>query len=299
LFGDFIMDIDVFTQGELPSVLRVLRSALRPDGALTPRERAFLATYAQIVGVRLAAADPEPLPADEVQVDDPHARKRLVQLAALAVLLGRPVRASAFEYLHALARHLRTHDGVIDVIAALHKGRRLTVRMLALRRGFKGILGDAYRAEGAFGVLRFLGAFWFKMAVNRDRLWDHRRLGLLPEGTLGREYWAHMTRLGYGFPGERGGIPSSIAYHDVGHVLAGHDTTPLGEIQQGSFQGGNRRDDGFFFVQFAILHFHQGIRLTPGRSRRSIFSIPPRCCGRSTAARNAESTSRDNGITGR
>jgi hypothetical protein len=46
-------------------------------------------------------------------------------------------------------------------------------------------------------------------------------------------------------------------------VLAGHDTTPLGEIQQGSFQGGNRREDGFFFIQFVILQFHHGIKVTP------------------------------------
>ena len=39
--------------------------------------------------------------------------------------------------------------------------------------------------------------------------------------------------------------------------------TALGEIQQGSFQGGNRREDGFFFVQFVILHFHHGIQVTP------------------------------------
>ena len=36
------------------------------------------------------------------------------------------------------------------------------------------------------------------------------------------------------------------------HVLAGHEATPLGEIQQGSFQGGNRRQDGFFFIQFVL-----------------------------------------------
>ena len=68
---------------------------------------------------------------------------------------------------------------------------------------------------------------------------------------------------GYGMPGEPGGIPESVAYHDVAHVLAQHDTTPAGEILQGCFQGGNRREDGFFFIQFAILQFHHGIRLTP------------------------------------
>ena len=51
--------------------------------------------------------------------------------------------------------------------------------------------------------------------------------------------------------------------HDITHVLAEHDTTPLGEIQQGSFQGGNRREDGFFFIQFVILQFHHGVKITP------------------------------------
>jgi ubiquinone biosynthesis protein Coq4 len=99
--------------------------------------------------------------------------------------------------------------------------------------------------------------------VNRDKMWQYKRLGLLPQGTLGRTYWEHLTALGYALPGEPAGIPDSVAYHDVGHVLSGYDTTPAGEIQQGCFQGGNRREDGFFFIQFAVLQFHHGIRLTP------------------------------------
>jgi hypothetical protein len=72
-----------------------------------------------------------------------------------------------------------------------------------------------------------------------------------------------MTTVGFGFPGEFGGIADSVAYHDIAHVLAEHEVTPFGEIQQGSFQGGNRRQDGFFFIQFVILHFHQGVKVTP------------------------------------
>lgn len=37
----------------------------------------------------------------------------------------------------------------------------------------------------------------------------------------------------------------------------------MGEIQQGAFQGGDRRQDGFFFVQFVLLQFHHRVRLTP------------------------------------
>jgi len=152
---------------------------------------------------------------------------------------------------------------VIPVLAALASGRAMIARLLTLRRMMKALLKEAWLAEGFAGLARLLAAVLLRARVNEDKLWDHKRLGLLPEGTLGREYWAHMTRLGYGMPGEAAGIPESVAYHDVGHVLAGHDTTPAGEILQGCFQGGNRREDGFFFIQFAILQFHQGVRLTP------------------------------------
>ncbi|MFT3953789.1 MAG: hypothetical protein QM722_05155 [Piscinibacter sp.] len=257
------MDIDVFSPDELPGVMRALRTTLRPDGTLDARERLFLATYARITGSTLPADDPAPMAADQLRIAGAHARKRLVQLASLAVFLSRPVRADSVHYLTELARHLDTHDTVVDVLQALVQGRRIKARLIAMRRGLRAVLADAYRAEGPRGVLRFLGALWFRIAVNKRKLGRYKRLGLLPEGTLGREYWKFMTTEGFNFPGEPAGIPDTVAYHDISHVLAGHPATPLGEIQQGSFQGGNRREDGFFFVQMVMLQFQQGVRMTP------------------------------------
>lgn len=257
------MDIDVFAPHELPGVMRALRTALRPDGDLLPPERSFLATYARIAGMGPLLHDPEPIAAAEVSVAGVIQRKRMLQLTALAVLLSRPVRPESVAFMKALAQRLATHDPVIEVIDALAQGRRLKVRLLAMRRAFRVILKEAFVAEGPMGVLRFVGAMLMKFAVNKDRHWQYKRLGLLPEGTLGREYWKHMTTVGFGFPGEPGGIAQTGAYHDIAHVLAEHAATPLGEIQQGSFQGGNRREDGFLFVQFVILQFHHGVRITP------------------------------------
>lgn len=257
------MDIDVFPAPELPTVFRVLRTALATVGPLDARQRSFLDTYARITGFALPAADPLPLPASAVRIADAHARKRLLQLAAMAVLLGRPVADDSLAYLHDLALQLRTHDPVIEVIEALHRGQLRKVRRLAFGRALRSMFREAYLAEGAMGVLRFAGAMFLKLSVNRDQTWRFKRLGLLPEGTLGREYWKHMTTVGFTFPGEPRGIPAPVAYHDVAHVLAGHAASGEGEIQQGSFQGGNRRDDGFFFVQFVLLHFHHGVKITP------------------------------------
>jgi hypothetical protein len=257
------MDIDVFSPQQMPLVLRTLRAALRPEGVLDARERLFLDTYARICGFAHDGRDPQPVLPDNVTIDGAHQRKRLVQLAAVAVLHAQPMRADSFDFLKALSRHLATHDSVIDVIAAVMQCRHRRARFLSMRRGMRVMLKEAYTAEGPMGVLRFFGALAFKVAVNKNKFWDYKRLGLLPEGTLGRTYWSHMTRVGFGFPGEPAGIADSVAYHDVLHVLADNETTPHGEIQQGAFQAGNRREDGFFFLQMVLLQFHHGVQVTP------------------------------------
>jgi hypothetical protein len=257
------MDIKVFSSQELPAVFHVLRTALNSEGPLETRERLFLETYARITGYRLPADDLHPVTPESVRIEGAHQRKRLVQLSALAVLLNNPLRPASVAFLRELSEQLGAHDSVVDVVEAVHKGRRLKARMLAARRAFRVMFKEAYLHEGVPGVLRFFAAMALKAPVNRDKLWSYKRLGLLPSGTLGREYWKHLTSVGFGFPGEPGGIPDSVAYHDIGHVLTEYETDPAGEIQQGAFQAGNRREDGFFFVQFVVLQFHHGIKITP------------------------------------
>jgi hypothetical protein len=257
------MDIDVFSSQELETVFRVLRTALSPGMAVGQIERNFLSTYARITGYTLPTGDLPLIDPRDVHIEGAHQRKRLLQLSAIAALLSNPVRPGSVAFLRDLSRRLQTRDSVVDVVEALARGRRVKVRVLAMRRAFKALIKEAYQSEGSMGVLRFFGAMFFKTSVNKDKLWNYKRLGLLPDGTLGREYWKHLTEVGFGFPGEPGGIADSVAYHDIAHVLAEHDTTPQGEIQQGSFQGGNRREDGFFFVQFVILQFHHGMKITP------------------------------------
>ena len=257
------MDIDVFPRHELPTVFRVLRTALAVEGPLALVERRFLDAFARIARCPPQFREPEPIAAGEVVLATPLRRRRLVQLAALAVLLARPIKAESHAFLASLAAHLEVDDPAVAVIGHVMHGRHVAARVRMMRRIMGTMLREAYLGEGPMGIARLLGALFLKLRVNRDQNDRYHGLGWLPEGTLGREYWRHMKQNGFGFPGERGGIPKSVAYHDVGHVLAGNDTTPAGEILQASFQGGNRRDDGFFFALFGVLQFHQGVRITP------------------------------------
>jgi hypothetical protein len=267
------MDIKVFSKEELPDVFRVLRTALNPDHELEATEKIFLKTYAKICDYDLPPRL-DILATREINLLDPHKRKRLVQLSAMAALLSRPLRKASVEYVDLLAKHLDTEDPVIPVLHAVLKKKKLKARLLTVRRVARMILAEVYRIEGVFGILRIFAVLFLRMSVNKKKLWKYKKLGLLPEGTLGREYWKHITELGFGFPGEPGGIPDTVAYHDVSHVLNDHDTTPAGEIQQGSFQGGSRREGGFGFVQFVILQFHHGIRITPVAAGETGFFDP-------------------------
>ena len=257
------MDIDIFPAHELATVLRVLRSVLEHGAALDEPAQAFLRTYARITGFD-PSREPAAIEPDEVRIADPLRALRLVQLAAMAALLRRPPRAEAVDYVDRLARRLGVRHYVVGVLHALLKGHRRRVRAMVLSRGMRSFIREAYEWGGTVAALRYVGAMAFRMAGSRDRLADYKRLGLLPEGTVGREYWKLMTLQGFAFPGEHGGIPPSIAYHDVSHVIAGHGNDPAGEIQQACFQAGNRRhEDSFFFALFSILHFHQGVKITP------------------------------------
>ncbi|HTP73968.1 MAG TPA: hypothetical protein VML58_17290, partial [Burkholderiaceae bacterium] len=79
------MDINVFLPHEVNAVLRVLRTALNPEGGLSDTERRFLDTYAAICGREPPRPDPAPIEPHEVVIEGSHRRKRLVQLSALAV----------------------------------------------------------------------------------------------------------------------------------------------------------------------------------------------------------------------
>jgi hypothetical protein len=252
------MELRVFDRPELDVVFRTLRTAACGREPISDEAHAFLDAYRSIVG-HSGSIDPiEPIEPEAVAatIQGRHPRKRLIQLASVASLVHRPVRPASAAYLRRLEIALDTRDPVVPVLDALSKGRKVRARLLSARRMFRVMAKEARASEGVLGVLRFFGAMFLKFTVNRDRLDAHKRLGLLPEGTLGREYWKHMTERSFGFPGEFGGIPQVVAYHDVGHTLTGYGTDPEGEIQQGAFQAGCRREDGFVFLQFVLLQFH-------------------------------------------
>jgi ubiquinone biosynthesis protein Coq4 len=117
--------------------------------------------------------------------------------------------------------------------------------------------------QGLGWAFRFLVLSAATGTEDADLAWRYRRLGLLPEHTLGRRYWAHMRENRFAFPGEIGGAPEFAVQHDITHVLADYATDPAGELQIGVFTAGMKKEDPFTFCFGAMLQFHAGLKIHP------------------------------------
>lgn len=89
-----------------------------------------------------------------------------------------------------------------------------------------------------------------------------QQLGLLPDNTVGRQYWQFCRSRRFPFAGEPGGVPLTMMRHDLSHVLGGYGTSSTEEINVNAFSGGYSNIDGISAMLFAIFMYHVGVPVT-------------------------------------
>ena len=255
------MDIIVFRADELSIALGAMRSVVRN---LSLRQQHYLETLARLHGSPLRARQIKAAPLQLVAatIRDAHARKRLVQLAIVLIMVdGHVLREPAADVTE-LARVLEVEEPAIATLPKLVARRALATRVSVMRRILGKFLGEAWRDERWAGVRQVLFGF---LGIGRDRATAQRfnRLAHFPAGSLGRALSDYCAANKFGLPGNPGAIPERVLFHDIGHLLSGYGTDPAGEIQQAAFQAGFVRKDGFAFLFFGIIQFHLGIKITP------------------------------------
>ncbi|HWO08705.1 MAG TPA: hypothetical protein VNN80_04475 [Polyangiaceae bacterium] len=264
------MDIEVFSPEELRPVLGALRNVVVANERFTAAERALIEGVALIHDVELDADELESVAFSEVArvVVDPHRRKRAVQLALVAALVEGAPSPETEAQVRSFAAALDLDDAGLAVLHEVAHGHAFWARLDMLRRVRRFIAGSS-QFPGFLGfALPALGVW-----TNESLAASYRELEGCRAGSVGRAVYDHFVDNGFKFPGEAGGIP--MAFHDVGHVLAGYGTDPQGEIQQAAFQAGFARRDGFSFLLFGILQFHIGLRITPvAQGYQGLFDVP-------------------------
>jgi hypothetical protein len=233
------MDLVVLNEKQTPVALRALRCVVGSNGTITPAERRFIEVVGELHGTSVdvdALAAITPGEVAEV-ITEPHQRKRVVQLAAIAAMVEGDVTAAEAAAVRSLASGLGVKEAALKVLDGIAADHRLLTRFDMMRRIMGKYGTKAYQEEGFAGVRKMTAMFG--AGEDLEVAWKYRQLGLLPEGSLGREFWEHCRKNRFSFPGEKGGIPERMVFHDWGHVLAGYDTRPESEIQQGAFQVGS------------------------------------------------------------
>jgi uncharacterized tellurite resistance protein B-like protein len=202
--------LGVLDETQTPSALRALRGVVASNGTITPAERRFIQVVAELHGTR---ADVESLPSiapGEVAeaITEPHQRKRVVQLAAIAALVEGDATPAEAAVVRQLAESLQVEEASLDVLDKIAADHRFLTRFDMLRRIMGKFGTQAYHEEGLAGIRKMLAPL--TGGEDLEVAWKYRQLGLLPEGTLGREFWEQCTKNRYGVPGEKGGIPERM-----------------------------------------------------------------------------------------
>jgi hypothetical protein len=207
---------------------------------------------------------------------DPALARQLVRGMVAMSLADGPPSCEQIALITKFAIALRVDEPAVKVVRHLMKKQMLKFRLSFYRRSHVRIyLRNTYRLMG--GILPMIKTFLAARGLireNKEMAARFRALGNLPQGTLGYEFFHHYTGNGFSFPGEKDGFPVGALFHDFGHVLAGYDTSPEGELKEAAFQAGFTRDeDDFFTILFAILIHTAGVNVAPFEMPRFLGRI--------------------------
>lgn len=266
------MELRVFSAAELPVVVGALRSVASASDGFSDGEWELLDTIARIHDTALVpGALGRSTPANVAGiVSDPLRRKRVVQLAIVLALVEGEPSSETESAVRELASALDIDEPGLRALHDMAQRHSLLARFEMARRMREGVRNIHDFPGFMRTALPFLGIG----STHPETSARYRALAACPESSFGRALHQHFRDNGFAFPGERHGIPESMVFHDVGHVLSGYGVDPEGEMQQAAFQAGFRRTDGFLFVLFGVLQFHLGQRLTPGpKGQRGQFDV--------------------------
>ncbi len=261
-----------------------------PDGWPSPAQPKVLAVlFEKLLGFQ---ADFERIPPVEPEVvaatlTEPDQRRELIELIATMEMMCRPIPI-------ALQNEVERWAGVLGV-----EDRVLTLaRDLAAQAQSKAT-ADFYRlnwiGDGApqkqphfDELLKINGPAAYALTIEPDveetKRWA--RLESCPEGSLGQALWQFYLDRGFKLPGEVGGASPALAHHDWAHVIAGYDTTAIGELEVTAFMASSSRTPGAMLgfvgavslyetglLQSVVTHSYSQTLSGPGGAERVAAAI--------------------------
>ncbi len=254
--------------------LRAMKTVAVADGTLGESELHMLASAQRVIGTNYVVEDLAPItPAELARAfPDPQLRRQLVQgLIVVSLIDGKP-NAQEADLVEQYAQALEISDPEVKNLRHVLNGEIAQLRLDLVRRVWlRPKVKELWNREGIKGLYKFVRGMMGRYE-NKELAARYQALGHYPSGSLGRSYWEYCRNNGFALPGEKGGAPEQILFHDCAHVLSGYGTAPEEEVQVACFSAGFQRREPWIFVFFVLLQFHVGIRMTPiTKARTGMF----------------------------
>lgn len=254
--------------------LRAMKTVAMADGALDASEHHMLESIQRIFGSTHDLEQLAPITPAELAhaFPDPQLRRQLVQGLVIMTLIDGKAGSKETEHVEQFAQALEVDIPEVKNLRHVLKGEILQLRLDLVRRFWlRQKVTEVWNQDGIRGVSRFvrgmMGRYENKQLAARYQGLEH-----CPPGSLGRSLWEYWHMNGFALPGEKGGAPEQIVFHDCAHVLSGYGTAPEEEVQVACFSAGFQRREPWMFVFFVLLQFHVGIRMTPiAKARTGLF----------------------------
>lgn len=254
--------------GQVESILGAMRQAATAGGGapLGAADRVALEAAYRYVFRGTGALDVERLPATSpaalaAALGDPDLARHAVRFLAVMALVDGRIDAAKIAVVLDYAQAFDLHEDYLRQLAEAAHGHLRWVAADMMRQNVRSIAGLVWDAgDPAATFLPYTGT-----GADVDLARRYQALEAEPPGTLGRALWAHYTRNGYLFPGEKTGLNEKFATpHDSTHVLSGYDTSPRGEVLVSTFTAamhGQHPMSGHILP--VIFSWHLGVQLNP------------------------------------
>ncbi len=245
--------------------LRAIKTVVLADGELHDLERGFIeAVQSHVLHTDFALDELDTIDGKELAAIVPPGifRERILRGAVMAALIDTEASPSELAVIDDYAAALGVDRAPVKEMQRIIDGRLAIFRFDLARRSFIGRrMQQHLKEKGIRGLAQAIAAF--AGFENKEIAARYRGLKQRAKGTLGRGYYEFIERNGFAMPGEKGGAPEPVAFHDCVHVLGDYDTTPEEEVQVAAFQAGFQNYDPFFTMLGVVAQFHLGMRLSP------------------------------------
>jgi hypothetical protein len=244
--------------------LRAIKGVAMADGEFHSLERGLLnAVQRHILGTAFDLDDLEPITPNELAAGLPEAlREQFFNGCLITALIDSEASDAERAVLDGYASALGIQGPAIKTFHRLVDEQLLLFRLDVARRSF---LGQRLKAFARQRGLRGISSVAQSLLDNPNQAVAdrYRRLEEYADGTLGRGYLDFIRANGFALPGEVGGPPEPIVFHDGLHVLAEYGTSALEEAQIASFQAGLMEQQPMFGMFFMLAQFQLGVQITP------------------------------------